>query len=255
MKGLFTGFSSYGQAYRLISGLRLWRYALAPAIISILLAIGIGLAAWGWSDDLGEQIVALYPWEKGLSFVESASDIIAAVLIVAIGFIVFKNLVLAFSSPFMSILSEKVERHLNQDYREVEMTVQSFVSDLIRGLRIALRLLVRELFYSALLILLGLIPIFSPFVAIALFLLQSLYAGYGNLDFVLERHGRVRESVQFLNNHKGLALGNGVIYLLMLMSIILFAVALPLATVAGTVGALKYLPAPATTVNEPSPHV
>jgi CysZ protein len=66
-----------------------------------------------------------------------------------------------------------------------------------------------------------------------IFVTQAYYAGFGNLDFTLERHFRVRESVRFVRRNRGLAIGNGTVYLLLLLSVVGFLVALPLATVAG----------------------
>ena len=44
---------------------------------------------------------------------ESISHIIGALLILALGLILFKHLIMAFSAPFMSPVSEKIEAYFN----------------------------------------------------------------------------------------------------------------------------------------------
>jgi CysZ protein len=63
------------------------------------------------------------------------------------------------------------------------------------------------------------------------------------MDFTLERYYRVRGSVQFVRRNRGLAVGNGIIYLLLYFTIIGFVFALPLSTIAGTVEAMKKIKA------------
>lgn len=113
------------------------------------------------------------------------------------------------------------------------------MSDLARGLRIALRNIFRELGATMLLLLLGLAPIFAPFSAILIFIIQSYYAGFSNLDFALERHYRFRESVKFVQNNRMLAIGNGAVFMFLLYTFIGLLVALPLGTVAATIAATK----------------
>jgi CysZ protein len=45
---------------------------------------------------------------------------------------------------------------------------------------------------------------------------QAYYAGYGNLDYFMDRRYTVKESINFIGNNKGVALGNGIGFLLLL---------------------------------------
>jgi CysZ protein len=115
------------------------------------------------------------------------------------------------------------------------------LKDLIRGLRLAIRNIIRELFFTILLFLVGLIPLFSPFVSIAIFILQAYYAGFGNMDFTLERHFNVKGSVRFVRQHRGIAIGNGAFFLLLLFTGFGFLVALPLGAVAAAQETVPHL--------------
>ena len=198
-------------------------------------------SAWNISDDIGGWIISWYPWEWGRGVLEKIASVFGGIFVIALGLILFKNLILALASPFMSPLSEKVEYELTGYKRPQANAAGQFVKDLVRGVRIALRNIIRELFYTILLFLLGLIPVFTPFTTILIFLVQSFYMCFGNMDFALERHFNIQGSVQFVRRHRGLALGNGAAFMLLLLTGIGFLIALPLGTVAATSETIKRL--------------
>ena len=53
-----------------------------------------------------------------------------------------------------------------------------------------------------------------------IFTIQAYYAGRGNMDFILERRFSVRPSLRMSKKYKWLALGNGVVYMLLISTII-----------------------------------
>ncbi|PHN07551.1 EI24 domain-containing protein [Flavilitoribacter nigricans] len=241
IKNFFIGLSAYGRALQLIRSLGLWSYFLIPALISIVLAGIIFTVAWNLGDDLGRWLIDWYPWEAGAATVAKAGTVIGSIIIIILGLILYKNLVMAFASPFMSQMSERIERRLSPHYEAASFSSARMVREIMRGLRIALRNISREIFFTVLLILIGLIPFFSPFVALAIFLVQSYYAGFGSMDYTLERHYSVRESIDFGRRYRGLALGIGAVFILLLMTGIGFLFALPLSTAAATPEVIKRL--------------
>jgi len=241
LKGLFAGITAYGKALQIISKLGLWGYIFIPALISLFLASIIGFAAWNLSDDIGHQLIAWYPWEMGLSIVERIGTVFSGVLMIALGLMLYKHLIILFSAPFMSPLSEKVENHLMGKSTVIRFSMSQILKDLVRGLRIALRNIIRESFYLILLLIAGVIPIFSPFAPFLILAVQSFYAGFGNIDYTLERHLNVRNSVRFVKSNKGLALGNGLVFMGLLAIGVGFLIAPPLATVAATIETTKRL--------------
>ncbi len=230
-----AGITSYGKALQLISRLRLWGWLLLPGLISLLLGIAIFGTAWGVSDNIGDWLVSFYPWEWGKETLEKIASVFGGIFVIAIGLILYKNLVIAIVSPILSPLSEKVEQHLSGSDHEMTFSIQQAISDLLRGITIALRNIIRELFFTFLLFLLGLIPVFSPFTSILIFIVQAYYAGFGNMDYTLERHFDVRNSVRFVRKFKGLAVGNGTVFLLLLFTGIGFLIAPPLGAIAATI--------------------
>lgn len=234
IRDFFLALSAFGRALQLTSRLGLWPYYWAPVLISLLLAGLIGVTAWTVSDNIAGWLIAFYPFSWGTGVVERVAQVFGGLLVAATGVILFKNLVMALAGPFMSFLSEKVEREL-AGQQAPTMSLTQAMHDLVRGLRIALRLIIRELFFTLILVVPGVVPVFTPLVAVFIFIIQAYYAGFGNMDFTLERHFSVRDSVQFVRRNRGLAIGNGVVYLLLFLTGIGFLVALPLATIAAGV--------------------
>ncbi len=235
----FDGIRSYGKAYSVINKMRLWPYAIIPAIISVLLAFSIGFSAWNLSDEVGSFLISWYKWEWGSEIISNISTWLGGLLVGLLGFILFKYLVLILASPFMSFLSEKVEKNLRGNQQKTSFSFGDAVHDIVRGIRISFRNFFREIFLTLLILLLGLIPVLGLITPLLLFFVQAYFAGFGNMDYTLERHLSVSKSTQFVNRHRFLALGNGTIFVLLLMTGIGFLIAPPLATIAATIESVK----------------
>jgi CysZ protein len=75
-----------------------------------------------------------------------------------------------------------------------------------------------------------------------IFLVQAYYAGFGNMDYTLERHYGYKESIQFVKRNRGLAIGNGVLFIAMLIiPIIGVILVLPLSVAASTTETIRLI--------------
>lgn len=221
---------------------------MIPGLISLVLAGAIFGGAYASSDALGAWVIQIYPFEWGKDTFEWIAGGLSFLLIVLLTLLVFKYLVMIVVSPFMGTLSEKVESKITgQPAPSVSMG--AMMSDMVRGIRIALRNLIRELFFVLLLTIAGsvmgtLIPVVGAFIPAALiFLIQAYFVGFGNMDYLLERkrYG-IKDSVGFNRRNKGLAMGNGTAFTLLLFIPILGWFLSPaLGTVGATVEGLKRL--------------
>ncbi len=242
MGNFFDGIRAYGKALQIISLLGLWGYLMVPAVLSILIALALVGVAWGASADIGHWLLGLIPWLKGEGASGWIARLFSALILLSVGLVVFKQIVMALSSPFMSFLSEKVERYLaGEAYQELRFSIPQALSDIWRGIRISMRNLVRELLLTVLILLLGLVPLLGLLAPVLLFAVQAYYAGFGNIDYTLERHFRVRDSVRFVQRHRAFALGNGTVFMLLLFTGVGFLIALPLGTVAAAIETTKRL--------------
>ena len=148
---------------------------------------------------------------------------------------------MAFSAPFMSPVSEKIEAHLtgvnNHTHRNT-----SFQEQLWRGIRINFRNLIKELLITIPLLLLKFIPVINLFSIGILVLVQAYFAGFGNMDYTLERHFKYRESLQFVRKNRGVAIGNGLVFILFLIiPVIGVILVLPMSVTAASIQTVALL--------------
>lgn len=232
---------AYSGTLNLISKLKLWKYFFIPIAISIITATLIFVAAYGFSDNIGRFIAQIWIWDWGKETFTSISTFIGAIVVLALGIIVYKHIILALSAPFMSPVSEKIEAHLTGVPR-ILANKTSFQEQLWRGIRINMRNLVKELLVSIPILLLKFIPVVNIFSFALLFLVQAYYAGFGNMDYTLERHFKYRDSVRFVGRYRGIAIGNGIIFILFtLIPILGWVLVLPFSVTAATTSTVKLL--------------
>ena len=241
LKDIIIGIKAYFNSFRLMSELKLWKYFAIPMIISLITAAIIGTSAYTFSDNIADYLMSLIPWEIEGSWAKTILQVLSGAIILLLGLMLFKHIIMALSAPFMSPVSEKIEAHLsghdNHQHRDTNFTEQ-----LWRGIRINLRNLLKELLFTIPILLLSFIPIIGLFTSILLFLLQAYYAGFGNMDYTLERHFDYRSSIQFVKKRRGLAIGNGIVFmLLLLVPVIGILLVLPLSVTAASETTIKRL--------------
>ncbi|MFB9055191.1 EI24 domain-containing protein [Mariniflexile ostreae] len=234
IKNISLGIKAYFGAFSFISKLKLWKYFAIPMIISFVTAIFIGVLAYGLSDNIGKFISKIWIWDWGKTSFTAFGNIIGGLIVIVIGLILFKHIIMALSAPFMSPVSEKIEAyltgHLPHSHRDT-----SFSEQLWRGIRINSRNLAMELLFTIPILLLKLIPVVNIFSTALLLLVQAYYAGFGNMDYTLERHFKYHESLKFVRKHKGAAIGNGIVFILFLLIPVLGVIlVLPLSVTAAT---------------------
>ncbi len=237
---LIKGITDYVRALGWIFHRRVFLFALIPGIMALVLSGAIFLSIQHYADDLGQWMWSWYTWDWGRSFIDTASTWIGGFIMAALSLILFKYVILIVSSPFMSPLSERLESLLTGEEEDIPISGKMMLEGLVRGIRITMRNIIRELGLTILLLLLSLFPFFAPFTGILILATQAYYAGFGNMDFTMERYFTIPEAVSFTRSHKMYALGNGLIFIGLLFIPLLGAlVAVPLGAAAGTIGVVE----------------
>ncbi|WMI68858.1 EI24 domain-containing protein [Mangrovimonas sp. YM274] len=241
LKNIFKAIQAYFGAFGLISKLGLWKYFVIPIVISFFTATSIGLMAYGFSDNIFDYILSIFPSWNSSSWLRNLSEIFIGLAIIAIGLLLYKHIVMALSAPFMSPVSERIEAHLANNLLP-RNTKSTFSSQLSRGIKINLRNLFKELTLTIPVLLLGFIPVIGIASSVLLFLIQAYYAGFGNMDYTLERHLNYHDSIQFVKKNKGTAIGNGIVFLVCLLIPILgLMIVLPLSVTAASKETVRLL--------------
>lgn len=242
MKDFSIGVKAYSQALKLISELKLWKYFLVPALIGFLIGGLIITAAWLWSDEFGTWLVSWWRWDFGSNVVDWIGQFLGGAAILVLGFVIFKHIVMAVSAPFMAPISEKIEIHLTGRELDETNTPKEYMRTLTRGIKINVRNLFRELLFTIPLLIIGFIPLVGIVSTVGIFYVQSYYSGYGNMDYTLERHLNYADTKKFVRANKGLAVGNGFVFtLLLFIPIIGMMLTLPISTAAATIQTVQRL--------------
>ena len=247
LKDIIIALQSYAAAHRFIIKHRLWKWILIPGIIyASMFCAGIYLF-WISSDiaiqhllqvtGLGKMITAL---EGGwLKFLFIFGQVVLKLVLMLLYFSLFKYLFLIIGSPLFAYLSEKTESIM--EGKEFPFSFTQLLKDIARGIRLALRNTLWQTLYTFSILLLSLIPFvgwFTPFFAL---LIECYFLGFSMLDYSCERHQlSTTQSIAFIGKHKGLAIGNGIVFYLMHMVLIVGWILAPsYAVIAATISYYK----------------
>ena len=222
LEEIIIAVSAYFKAHRFIVKNKLWKWIFIPGIIyAILFAMGIYFF-WQSSSYLIDLLLSksgLKNWlqkedEGWLNFIFIFGQIVLQLILMLFYFSWFKYLFLIVGSPVFAYLSEKTDAIiLNKDY---PFSLKRFLSDVIRGIRIALRNTLWQTVYTVFILFLALIPILGWLTPLLALFIECYYFGFSMLDYTNERKQlSASESIDMINRHKGLAIGNGMVFYLM----------------------------------------
>lgn len=242
VKEVFNGIQDYFTAYRLLNELNLWKYFKIPIVISFLLGITVIFSSWSFSDDVGSYISSIWGFSWGKQTVIAISNFIGGLIVFAFGIVIFKHALMIIAAPFMSPISEKIERHIYGIVKKPGTGFKAQTSAFARAFKLSLRNFVVEILWIIPFFIFSFIPVIGFIFLILIFLVQAYYAGFGNMDYTLERYFPYKRSIQYVRNHSGIAIGNGIVFMvILLIPIVGILIVLPLSAVAGTITTLREL--------------
>ena len=222
LKDIITAFQSYYLAHMFIIKHRLWKWILIPGIIySLLFCVGIYLfwISSGNAIDLLFSLTGLKKWmltleESWLKFLFIFGQVILQLVLMLFYFSLFKYIFLIIGSPLFAYLSEKTEAIMEN--KEFPFSFNQLLKDIARSVKLVLRNSLWQSVYILSILILSFIPFigwFTPFFAI---LIEAYYLGFSMLDYSCERNKlSSSQSIAFISDHKGLAIGNGIVFYLM----------------------------------------
>jgi len=243
LKEIIIAIQAYGKAHRFISIHKLWRWIIIPGILYMLLFVISMYLFWNTATNAVaylNNITGLRAWLERMnsgwiSFLVSFGELVLTLLMLLFYFSLFKYLWLIIGSPLFAWLSEKTEALIEE--RDYPFNLQQFLKDIWRGIRLAIRNTLWQTVYTVAIILFGLIPLFGWVAPVIALFIECYYYGFSMLDYSCERHKlSPTESIDYIASHKGLAIGNGVVFYLMhLVPIIGWIFAPAYAVVAATI--------------------
>jgi len=149
-----------------------------------------------------------------LRFVFIFGQLILHLILMFFYFSLFKYIFLIIGSPVFAYLSEKTDALI--EGKEFPFELRQFFKDIFRGIGIALRNTLWQTVYTISILLISLIPVLGWATPVLALFVECYYFGFSMLDYSSERNKlSIVESIDFIGHHKGLAIGNGVVFYLM----------------------------------------
>ena len=222
LKELIISIQSYIEAHRFIREHRLWKWILIPGIIYTALFL-VGMYYFLLSSDsavtwLSSQL-SLEDWlrqqrSEWLNFLMVMAGLILRIVLFLFYFSLFKYLFLIIGSPVFAYLSERTQSILEN--RNFTFSFAQLLRDMARGIRVSLRNALWQTVYVVTLLILSLIPVVGWVAPLIALFVECYYYGFSMLDYSCERNKlSASESISFIGRHKGLAIGNGLMFYLM----------------------------------------
>lgn len=243
LKEIVIAIESYFRAHQFISKYRLWKWIILPGIFYMILFV-IGMYFfWTSSDEVISYLTHSLGIDKWLqrsgnallSFFFMMGELMLRLLMVFFYFSLFKYLFLIIGSPLFAYLSEKTESII--EGKDFPFSWKQFMKDIARGVKLALRNTLWQTVYTISLLILSLFPVAGWITPLIGLFIECYYYGFSMLDYSCERHKlSPSESIAFISRHKGLAIGNGMVFYLMhLLPIVGWILAPAYAVVAATI--------------------
>lgn len=222
LKELVIAVQSYIQAHQFIQKYKLWKWIIIPGIVYTILFM-VSMYYFGKTSS---QFIEWLSFKTGLkSWIDHMQSGLLGFLFALAGlafwlvqmllyFSLFKYVWLIIGSPVFAYLSEKTEAIM--DGKEYPFSFKQLASDIKRGIRLSLRNAFWQTIYSLTILLLSIVPIVGWITPVLALTNECYYYGFSMIDYSCERRKlNPAASIFFVNHHKGLAIGNGLIFYLM----------------------------------------
>lgn len=243
LKEIVIAVQSYIRAHQFISKHKLWKWIVVPGVLYMLLFV-IGIFFFWQSSDTAvtyfSKMLGIDRWlhrqnNSILNFFFLMGEIMFRLVIVLFYFSLFKFIFLIIGSPLFAYLSERTEAII--EGKEFGFSWVQLWKDVLRGVRLALRNTLWQTVYVLSLLILALIPVVGWITPVIILFVECYFYGFSMLDYSCERHKlSASKSIEFIGKHKGLAIGNGMVFYFMhLLPFVGWVLAPAYAVVAATI--------------------
>jgi CysZ protein len=222
LKEIIIAIQAYIKAHQFIKQHRLWKWIIIPGILYTTLFV-VSMYYFGLTANLFigwlSQVTGLTAWlghmhDGFLGFLFALSGLFFWLNQMLLYFSLFKYIWLIVGSPVFAYLSEKTEAMVQG--KSTRINLSQLRRDALRGCGIAARNALWQTVYMVTILLLTLVPLIGWATPLLAVLLDCYYFGFSMLDYSSERKNvSPAESIYFIGSHRGLAIGNGLVFYLM----------------------------------------
>lgn len=243
LKEFIISIQAYFKAHQLIKKHRLWKWIIVPGIVYAIL---FGISMYFFSKSANAVIhwlnveTGLQKWlntlhDSFIGFLFTLGGIVIWILLMLLYFSLFKYIWLILGAPVFSFLSEKTISILEGN--PMVRKPMHYFELVIDGIKIAGRNTLWQTTYIISIIFISLLPLFGWVTPIFAGMVECYFYGFSMLNYSYEKYNSSSiKSSTYINRHRGLAIGNGMIFYLMHCVIIIGWVFAPAyAVVAATI--------------------
>ena len=149
-----------------------------------------------------------------LSFFFLMGEMMVRLILIFFYFSLFKYVFLIAGSPVFAYLSEKTDSIIAG--RDFPFSFVQLMKDIFRGVKLALRNTMWQAVFTISILILSFFPVVGWVTPVIMLFVECYYYGFSMLDYSCERHKlSPSESIDYITKHKGLAIGNGMMFFLM----------------------------------------
>jgi CysZ protein len=223
-KEILIALQAYGKAHQFIKQHKLLKWILIPGLLYLILFM-ISMYYFGKTSNLFIEWLSLKTglkaWLDGmndgfLGFLFTIGGFFLWIIQMLFYFSLFKYVWLILGSHVFAYLSEKTAAII--EGKDYPFSFQQLGKDIIRGIKLALRNSLWQTVYALSILFLSVIPVIGWMTPILAILVECYYYGFSMLDYSMERHKKsAAESIYYIGQHKGLAIGNGLVFYIMHM--------------------------------------
>ena len=222
LKEIVIAIESFFKAHRFIRKHRLWKWIIIPGILYMLLFLFGMYVFWQSSNAVVSYIsgsLGIDKWvhRQGsdiLSFLFLMGEMMVRLILIFFYFSLFKYLFLIIGSPVFAYLSEKTESII--EGKDFPFSLSQLLKDVGRGVKLALRNTLWQAVFTISILILSFFPVVGWITPVIMLFVECYYYGFSMLDYSCERHKMSpSESIEYITKHKGLAIGNGMMFFLM----------------------------------------
>lgn len=225
------GLTSYKEAHVFIKLHKFYSFFFIPIVFNLILFLLFSGLVWHYAQ-LGADYVYYELNIDGANF--GKLEILKSLLKFSIAFafkilglllyvIAFRNIVLVLMAPVLTVVSERVAEIISGEV--IEFSTVQFLKDVARGVVIALKNSVKEIFYTVIIFFLSFVPIIGFAGSLLIFAMQSYFYGFSMIDYTLEQKKmNVKQSENFIWSNKWLAITIGAVFNLLVILSTTFSV-------------------------------
>jgi CysZ protein len=228
LKEIVITIQSWGQAHRFIIQHKLWKWVVIPGLIYAALFITAMYFFGRSATDVVEYITHILRLSDRiqkfqnsfLGFLFTFAGVIFWLTLLMFYFSFFKYICLIIGSPLFAYLSRKTESIIEEN--ENIRNWKGIRKEAARGVGMAVRNCFWQTVYLVALMIIALVPVVGWIIPLVVLFVECYYYGFSMIDFGLARNNHnPSQSSHFIGRHKGLAIGNGILFYLMHVVIIL----------------------------------